>query len=71
MSKQQTPASGPTLPGRGRSSKEIDMQQPSYARTRSASRVRPYIRALEHHRAIEAQRFRQFAGSIASPSMEA
>ncbi|CAM3915897.1 hypothetical protein [Nocardiopsis rhodophaea] len=47
------------------------MQQPSYARTRSASRVRPYIRALEHHRAIEAQRFRQFAGSIASPSMEA
>ncbi|GAA2009821.1 hypothetical protein GCM10009799_42310 [Nocardiopsis rhodophaea] len=47
------------------------MQQPSCVRTRSASRVRPYIAVLEHHRAIEARRFRDFAGSIASHSPEA
>ncbi|MBB6174330.1 hypothetical protein HNR23_004390 [Nocardiopsis mwathae] len=44
------------------------MQQPSCARTRSANRIRPYIRVLEHHRAIDADRFRRFAASLASPS---
>ncbi|MBB6173677.1 hypothetical protein HNR23_003737 [Nocardiopsis mwathae] len=38
--------------------------------SRRSRRIRPYITALEHRRAIETRRFRQFAGLVALRAME-
>ncbi|MBB6170604.1 hypothetical protein HNR23_000664 [Nocardiopsis mwathae] len=38
--------------------------------SRRSRRVRPYITALERHRAVEERRFRQFAGVVALRALE-